>query len=212
MELASINLARSIWLFDTAELNPLGKSVYPDLFTKLIDRYKFRTVPKAEDLISGKDRKFSHGQFAFGELLVEISTELWGDGLIADTRHSTEATDAFLDDALQWIAEELQIRYPASLVKKKAYRSEIVAYFSSGLSGMCAKLDTFTQELSGIWPGPDQQELSAVIFGSEAMNSSFTLERRINTPYAENKFFSAAQTDTARHLALLRKLEELFRD
>ena len=208
MEIASVSLARSIWLFETAELNPRGINIYPGLLTKLVDRYKFKTFPMPDDLLSFKDRRFSAGQFLFGETSVEVGLEWWQDGLVGDTKHSTRVADAFLEDFLQWLGGELQVQFPADLVKNKGYRSELVVYASKSLRGFCAKLDSFSDELSEVWS--DRQELSNIVFGSEAKTAAFTFERRVKTEYAQNKFFSTALTDTARHLTLLQRFEEIL--
>ncbi|MFN3326497.1 MAG: hypothetical protein ACK5AZ_23620 [Bryobacteraceae bacterium] len=104
MEIASVNLARSIWLFDTSELNPRGINLYPQVFGKVIERYKFQTFPKWDEVVNSKDRRFARGQFVLDEVGIEVALEIWKDGLVGETQHSTAATDAFLDDFVQWLA------------------------------------------------------------------------------------------------------------
>ena len=207
MHLVKVNLARSIWLFDTGELNPRGATIGP-LFNELIRRYHFTGYPKVEDFRHRKDLLFSDGTYITDSKQVRVELEILADGLIANTTHSTEASDEFLTDFIGWATSKLESSDPVIPTGKKLCRSELVIQANHGLIGVCGKLDEFAKALRDETDG--DQEPSAIIFGSEKQTSSFTFERRINEPFTSNRFFSAAMIQTKTHLSLLERLEKVF--
>ena len=207
MPLAKVQLARSIWLFDVSELNPFGANFEP-LYNVIIQRYGFTGLPKPEDAVTGSS-KYGSGKFLFGEQIIDVSLEIHSDGLIADTRHSTDASDIFLQDLLTLTGDHFHVKYPPRMAKKRAYRSELIVYADRGMEGLCEKLDRFAKILSSLTSS--KQELNAVVFGSESKNSAFTFERKINAPFEENRFYSAALMPSGDHLALLYKFEDLLK-
>src|ERR1035438_3902196 len=99
MQLLNVLKAQSVWLFETHDLNPRGKSFLPEMLEWLKERYEFQTAPASvKDIDDSKGLTFKQGSFPLGSdtLVVEIS--LYNDGVIANTYSSTAATDMFLKD------------------------------------------------------------------------------------------------------------------
>ena len=122
MELLSVLTARSVWLFDLAELNPGGKSVFPELFDWLKETYNFEKAPKSvEDADPTKALVFSRGKYqAQEEIFVHVAElKLYNDGLIATTQSSTRDTDAFLDDVLKTASQEFSLSYKPEMIRRK---------------------------------------------------------------------------------------------
>jgi hypothetical protein len=109
MELVKVQLGRAIWLFDTQELNPRGVALFPDIYAAFSKRYQFATIPRAEEIHSGGSLYFKQGKFVYEMTSVDVDFELHSDGLVANSRHSTEASNAFLKDLLDWLGEQLAI-------------------------------------------------------------------------------------------------------
>src|SRR6266446_285007 len=102
MELLNIVTARAVWLFDISELNPSGKTIFPDIFEWLKDAYNFDSAPKSiTDVDSTKAFVFSRGTFQVREeIFVDVELKVYSDGFIANTWSSTHHSEAFLEDAL----------------------------------------------------------------------------------------------------------------
>src|SRR5207248_11230692 len=95
MQLLNVITARSVWLFDIAELNPRGKALFPDLFEWLKEAYDFQKVPSSlTDVDDTKAFVFSNGQYqAKEEIFVHVELKIYNDGLMANTQSSTRDTE-----------------------------------------------------------------------------------------------------------------------
>lgn len=206
MEVIKVQLARAIWLFDTQELNPRGLSLYPDTYLALNERYRFIVLPKSEEIQKGESQYFKHGKFLHDGVQVEVDFDLHGDGLVATTRHSTEASTAFLQDCLGWLEIELGTDYPRTLTKKRNYRSELVVKMHAEFGSLCDKTQPFADVLSEITGS--QVRVSGLTFGAEKLNSVLSVERRFNTPFEDDRYVSTATLTTSQHVAALTQFEK----
>jgi hypothetical protein len=208
VQLAKVQLARSVWLFDVQELNPNGVNVFPMLDTKFAERYSFKKLPTTEEMAKNS-YKWSGGTFKLGDQSFDIAVELHNDGIVADSRHSTDLCDLFIYDVLNWIATELQIGNRPR-IKRKIYRSEILLYANRGLAGLCGTLDGLAAALSNLLGFP--QELSAIVLGGSGTgnHSRFTFERRIDEEFENNLFYSAAGLQSSIHMAMLTEMEKII--
>jgi hypothetical protein len=202
MRLAKIQLARSIWLFDTGEMNPQGVSLFPALVSKIAERYHFRQFPKSEAIPIGSSTRFEYGEFVNDGQTYEVALEIFADGITADSRHSTGVSDLFILDLLKWACQEFGLSYSPGMGKKRVYRSEIVVYADQGLVGLCEKFDRMSAAVNEITGNP--AELTAVHFGrDEKLLSVLSFERKANEPLEDLKFYSAAIMETPTHIKLL---------
>jgi hypothetical protein len=209
MENPGILVARSIWLFNTSELNPLGVALAP-LYESLRERYQFLQYPcKSEDFaksgLSFKDGNFS----GWG-----VNLEIYADGIIASTHTSTRVSDAFLEDVLVWAKDNFKLRYDPLLIRRKLYESNIEFTSKLDLKKEFKKLNNFLKLLSEI--NPDQEntvkDIVIIAFKDEKVQRAlFTFEKRENTPFSENRYVSGAAYDTDKHLELIEKFENLMK-
>jgi hypothetical protein len=207
MELVKVQLARTVWLFDSQELNPQGVTLYPDIYTAFIQRYQFRKFPKPEEFISGGSLYFKSGSFSFGSP-IEIDVEIHSDGLVASCRNSTEAANDFLVNFTGWLSEQIGIAYPP-ISRKRIYRDEVVVQMDSRLESISDKLLGFSEFLSVV-SKKDVQPVGAM-FGVENTDGPLmTLERRIKTCFDDNRYFSSSSLPTSIHLEALAKFEEIM--
>ncbi len=205
MEILKVQLARTIWLFDAQELNPKGVSLYPEIYNAFARRYQFTVMPKAEQIHSGESLFFKQGKFVYDSLSVDIDFDLHSDGLVATCRHSTDAAHEFLLDLLKWLAEQLGAVYPPHLTKKRIYRSELIVQMDARLS-LARKLDAFLLLLSTMSKKTIQP--TGMLFGEDnGAAALFTIDRRVNTPWEDNRYFSAAGLPTAQHIEALTAFE-----
>lgn len=210
MEVNKVQLARTIWLFDTQELNPHGVSLYPDLYNGLAKRYQFITFPKPEEIHSGASLYFKNGKLAYGgSISVALDFDVHADGLVASCRHSTEVANEFLRDCTAWLGEQLGIVYPPRLTKKRIYRDELIVQMNPKLEAVSEKLRGFSELLSSI--SNRQVVPTGATFGDDnAASPLLTIERRVNTPFEDNCYFSASGLPTTQHIDALRKFEEIM--
>lgn len=208
MQLAKVQLARSIWLFDVQELNPHGVNVLPTLGATFSERYNFKKVPTPEEM-SKNVYKWSGGTFTLEDQSFEIAVEFHNDGIVADSRHSTDLCDLFIFDMLNWVASEMQVGNRPR-IKRKMYRSEILLYAQRGLTGLCETVDRLAKALSDVMGF--SQELSAIVLGGSGTgnHARFTFERRIDEEFENNLFYSAAALQSSDHMRMLTEMEKII--
>jgi hypothetical protein len=210
MKLLSVALARSLWFFDTNELNPGGKDIYHHLFPALIEDYKFKTHPKFGDDIS-LGMKFTNGEFVKddGTVLV-VNATIFSDGLCAETYSSTKDSDEFLAEVLANLPD-LGFAYEADMIRHRAYASQLNVKCSKRLDALNPKLADFARRLS----------LAGTIFDFSAVEfwpdqtrtlkpANFSFQRKIGDPHASDRYWSQAPLPTEEHLELLQEFEALL--
>ncbi len=220
MKLLSIVSAKSLWFFDPRELNPRGKSIYPELIDWLREEYDFEEVPKSQtDTNPQGGLEFKRGHFevdAKTNEFVDVDLTLFTDGALADTRSSTRDSDAFLERTLKAMAECFGLEHDSSLIRKRGYINEVIYRSDRSLSALNPRLEQFCSRLSDLSNRPIQT--IAVMFGrdpKEAMMPAptlpaFSFERLTNAPFSENRYYSKAPIDTEAHIKLLEEFEDIL--
>ncbi|PWU05301.1 MAG: hypothetical protein C5B51_14945 [Terriglobia bacterium] len=201
MELSRIFTARSVWLFDVAELNPRGLRVEP-IFDALKARYQFAEVAPDE---KKNGLVFKNGTFlASGEPIMIDTLEVYDDGIVVNTHSSTVISDAVIEDSLNWLFQEYKLGGADFKQRvRRLYISE-VSFLCPGVSiGRGVGSFLSLTELVGKASGQSQVEIQSVVFGSSEKRTLFTFERRIGEPFAMNKYFSTGAMPTPVHLDLL---------
>jgi hypothetical protein len=113
MELLNVAKARSIWLFEFADLNPGGKKISGELLEWLKSYYKFSKAPASpNDLDAKKALAFLDGSFTPAtKYPISVELRIYSDGFVADTQASTESSDDFLNDVLVNAASKFELGY-----------------------------------------------------------------------------------------------------
>lgn len=222
MELISVQRARSMWFFDSYELNPRGKDIGSDLLDWLKDAYQFTKSPSSpSDLDETKGLVFTGGQFqAREEIFLAIELRIYNDGVIADTRSSTDDTDLFLADVFQSAAKEFSLPYRHEIIRKKMYVSELNVRTDRKLTTINPRLTEFASKLSELQgmrslPGTTSLvELCGLSFWADGAPNptvqSFRFERKHGTGFSEDRYYSIAPLRTTNHLKMLEDLETIL--
>ena len=215
MKLLSVEQARAAWLFPLMDMNPLGKYLLP-ITIALSTRYKFANNPNVVEALKKKEGLiFGNGVFAhpkLGELTLDIA--IYNDAVFADTRADTEASDAFMEDLLMWLANEYGLKYPEN--PRRQHISRVFVQSKKRLNSLNPRLEKFARALSARSEGFGSvaYELGGVNFTAQQAGPLvphvFRFERAENIPYSENRYFSYAALPTKEHLALLDELEEIL--
>jgi hypothetical protein len=222
MQLLSVNTARAIWLIQTRDLNPRGRNI-DKLLEWLKSTYHFEKYPESPIPDENKGWVFSTGSFPRGkdedgrEKNIYVDLTIFNDGLVATTRSSTKDTEDFLVKALTLAAAEFHLVFSPEMIRKKIYLSELEVRMAKSLNLLNPKLKTFADRISSLQGNvpPISYECSTIVFQADPSvqqwrPSQFQLERKLNVPISENRYYSAAPLHTEEHLELLKSFEEFI--
>jgi hypothetical protein len=219
MNLLSVGVARSVWLFDLNEMNAMGKSIFPDIFLWLGEKYSFQTFPKS---IADLDKEtkgyvFKTGKFQTDEGSFAVNLSFFNDGLVAESWASTEKTDAFLEDALRSAAVKYGLVYHPELIRSKQYVSELNVRLDYPLTNLNAKIAGFCQSMTSVFKKHNLRDfdLTGMSFGPDASATAykpphFTIERKMGVPFSERRFWSKSPFTTTYHLRILGEFEQML--
>jgi hypothetical protein len=201
---------------ETFDLNPVGRVFFPDMIPALVKRYSFQKFPKEYgELDEQKGVEFLEGKW--GEITVERFI-VYQNGILVDTRSSTADSEKILEEALLWSASEFGLAYRPGMIKRKAYVSSLTFYseipllsgLNDALSKLSARIGNATSQVIG---HPLSFETVGITMSHEWPQvagrpiAAFTINRRIETPFSENKYFSEAPLPTDLHITLLQEFE-----
>lgn len=215
MQISAVLLARSIALFDVADLNPRGKVFFPNLVPLLVNRFSFQVYPtKPEEFDASKGIAFKTGYFE-GQAIEELT--VFNDGIKLDLTSSTEEAKTLLTNMLEWLEAEVGIVYSNQTIKRWAFLSQITFHSDINLDGIHSAFGLLCNEVSSqvnARTGMNlQYKANSITFSFERVNSeisisNFIIERRAKTPFSENKYYSQAPLETRSHIRVLQELEE----
>ena len=222
MVLISINLARVLWFMRTNDLNPRGLNLTSTFYPALLERYQFTAYPSVKELLaSNKENpvEFSGGQFinSKGESVAVRVTE-FDEAVVVDTRSSTEDSEAFLKEMLEW-STQYGLSFRPDMVLSKSYLSEVIVRCdASVVVALLPELQTLADKVSAFVASPDGPMPYEPAGFSIAPNTSasskpapFIFERAGGASFKENRYFSRAPLHTDDHLQLLDELERILK-
>ena len=211
MELIAVSLARFVAFLEIDGLDPRGSMPAPEGFKHIADRYSFAKGPQNFDEFNfEKGVNFLIGKL--GDINIDKLT-LFGDGLGIDTRSSTDDCETVLADLLAGVKELHSVAIQPS---RRMHLSNVIFRSSLRLSSMHTALqlvaDQVAKGVSADFRQEIQFEPAAFSLSADASQiglkpSPFSIERRVNTPFSENTYFSAAPLGTFAHLELLQQFE-----
>jgi hypothetical protein len=143
---------------------------------------------------------------------------LYNDGLIVDTRSSTDECDRILDDILTWIATQIDIVPYHEVLRSKLYVSELYVQTNKSLNSLNHKLAGFAKKLTSMIVGyehhPIAFETAGLLFWTDPSIGNppgpFRFERVLDVPFNTNRYYSAAPLQTDAHLKILGELEKIL--
>ena len=219
MQVLSVGLARSVWLFDLNELNPKGKSIFPDALLWLGDKYAFEHFPKSNADVDTEKKGFvfKTGEFKTDEGPVSINLSIHTDGMIAETWASTEKGDQFLDEILSSAASKYGLPFSPQMIRKKLYVSEVRVRLDGDFSKLGQNFMQFCNSLNRVFGRHNLPpfEMTGIVFSPDTSEISykppgFMVERKTGVPFGDNCFWSKSPFTTKDHLAALEEFEKLL--
>jgi len=215
MELESVLLARASAWVEPVDLNPRGGVFYPDLTKALVARYNFQKFPqKLEDFDESKGVTFAVGRL--GDTVIE-QLVIYTYGIVLDTRVSTQESRRLLEEAFEWGRKELGFVYKPAMVKRWQYASQVTFRSTAPMTGSnsaVGKLAASVAKVVADIMGENlKYDLAILSVDYDQLTRKhplgrFSIQRRDNTPFSENKYFSDAPLPTDIHIQLLEQFEK----
>lgn len=214
MNILYVGLARTIWLFDFALLNPTGMNLR-GVLEEIAKRYQFAKTPKNElDFDEQHSLSFKSGTF-LGQRKVPLLIHLnvYSDGIVADTTSDTDESTEFLNDVSRWLNDTYGLAVPKDRTEK--YLSQIDFQMAAPLTVLNPRLGQFVKRVEGHINTNSALDVSSVQlwtedFGRPGTPAPVKIERKIPTPFSANHYFSQAPVSTKNHIALLDEFEALL--
>jgi hypothetical protein len=200
-----------MWFMDVNDLNPGGKDIFAHLIPALTDVYNFKTSPQPTDDFK-EGMKFTNGEFVKDDgTVLALNITVFTDGIFADTFSSSDDSERVLEEALSGLPA-FGFSYDPSMIRKKAYDSQLHVYCSRRLSTLNPKLAELAAKLST--EGQSTFDFSAIEFWPDQTlvfkPPRFSFQKKIGDAFAENRYWSQAPLPTDKHLQVLNELEELL--
>jgi hypothetical protein len=214
LKVSAILLAKVLAYVETVDLSPFGKVFFPELAKSAVERYGFQRYPvKPDQFDESKGIEFGDGKL---EDIVIYKFTVFNSLLTVETRSNTDDSKRILEDVLQWAATKFGVNYTSDMVKRYAYISAL-SFFSEipilDVSTALTNLSSRTSSaLSDIWKEPVRFEPLTLSCGHDPTArkypiASFTIARRAEARFSENKYFSEAPLPTDLHIRLLKEFE-----
>jgi hypothetical protein len=217
MKLSAILLARVLGYIEIFDLSPRGRVFLPEVVPEIVKRYHFQKFPQTlEEFDESKGIEFHEGKI--GDKVIQKFV-IWNTLLVVETRSNTDDSKKILEDMLTWGAEKLGLDYRSGMIKRFAYVSDLSFYsdvpllsVSPILTSLAAKT---SKALSDIWQEPVQYEPLNLVVGHDPMArkygiAPFSITRRAESRFSENKYFSEAPLPTDVHWKFLEEYEREF--
>jgi len=214
VQLSAVILARVLGYIETFDLSPRGTIFYPEVVPQIAERYRFQKFPTSiEEFDESKGIEFHEGKA--GNKVIQKFT-IFNTLLVVETRSSTDDSKQIMEEMLAWGADKLGLNYKPGMINRFAYVSDLSFYSDVpilGVSHAVTRLaDKTSKALSEIWQEPIRYDPINVMVGHDPLSrkygiAPFSISRRAEARFAENKYFSEAPLPTDMHLAMLEEFE-----
>lgn len=225
MKIVNTEMGRVIRLFPMEEVRPPSGVHPPTALRMVAERYGFTNTPEMKRSWeeSQKDGlKFQLGKLEHQNGAINIADfTIYNDGLVATTA-TTEETDIFLDDLLNWGREEFGYREVNRNTLRTLYLSTVVADFEYSPDALLKTFSVLSESFAALLHTtygidiPVQISRLGLNFDRTVAIpawqtlSQFVMERRINQPYPMNRFYCEAPLRTKDHFAFLETVESIL--
>jgi hypothetical protein len=213
VELSAILLARVIAFVEVADLNPPGGLFFPELTKELVQRFNFQQHPRTvEEWTNEKGSIFAFGKL--GNVAVD-KLILFNNGIQVDTHSGTIESKEILEDTLAWARDKFGCKYKPELLRRWAYVSGLTftsdeAILSSpALDNLAVRTSHALSEIAGepMEYVPMIQTIGHDPLAKKFGRASFTIQRRLDVPFSDKKYYSEAPVPTEMHISLLELFE-----
>lgn len=198
-----------------------------DLVDAVRDRYEFRNVPTAQELLSPQPNQpvnFIWGKREIGGRSITVeSLQILNYATIATsvtvvTRASTDDSDLVVEDLKNWV--ESTFRLEPTAIFPRSYLSQLEFILESSIPGRLEFLKSTADSITsfiksyGFKSCPNYEPTALFFFfdntkltNPPTLAGAFSVDRRGGAPYEQNRFFSQAPLKTQHHIAVLQEFE-----
>ena len=178
-------------------------------------RYEFLEAPtKLQDYNYNSGVTYQVGRFG-GKGIKRF--QIYQPGLLCEAEDSTDVCDAFLDDITGWLEREFEQRGHEKPLTR-AYVSQVEVYSDIDLGAAFQEMHVIGRSLQEnlrlYSPASPQFEVSSIRMQiappddpQALIPAQFIFERRADSPFSDNLYFSSAPVRTADHVKILDELE-----
>jgi hypothetical protein len=214
MQLSAVILARVLAYIETADLDARGAVFFPELIRKLVHKFEFQKFPttfEATDEDKGVD--FLEGRW--DGVTVDKLTIFRG-ALVLDTSASTSHSERIVEEALAWASTECGLSYKPGMIVRKQYLSNVMFYSKIRLvdahTAILKLQKGISKSVSIAFGQPLSYDITHLGFDFDKtktplVTAAFSIQRRGNALFSENKYYSEAPLQTDVHLKLLEQFE-----
>lgn len=214
MQLLAVVEARVIALFDMNELNPGGKVFFPNVLGKLVERFQFQRFPKTpEQLDESKGIEFFDGHWN-GVNVTKVT--FYYNGILLETRSSTADSQRILDEALRWSSDSFGLHYEPSMIISWKYLNAFSFTSDAPLleanSAISKLANGISQAVGPVLGEPVQYRSTRLDIDFDKLNRQspiayMTIQRKLDAPFAANRYLTEAPLPTDVHIQLLQQFE-----
>lgn len=210
MDIIAINLARVVSFMEVQALDPFGKRLDVEAFKELGQRYSFAKVPEEfADLDITKGINFISGECQ-GVKVDKLT--LYQNGLVVDTRSSTDDSQKVIDDLVGLAHELLGAKVDVGrrlFVSQVVFHSNIrMALLNPILQRIIDRLtDSVSAAMNHEYTFDASVVVNAELWQAKITPGVFSIERRADSPFKENTYFSNAPLRTSEHIEILQEFE-----
>ena len=219
MEVLAVRTARLIAYLNAEELNPAGRPIAHEYFKGFIERYQFIKRPiTVEEILDPEGKGVTFEQGKLGDVGIN-KVVLFDWAVVIETSTSTAASEQILLDILNWGAETFGMSNRPSLITLRNYVSELVFTSNLSLPALSPQLQTLSDkitELVGSYLGnslPFETVGFTLAFDStqaKQLYTPFQIQRLVDTPFSQNKYYSGAPLQTPDHISAIEQIEAIL--
>jgi hypothetical protein len=217
MKLVGYELGQVLQIIRMDEMRALSGAYVPDLLGAIKDRYRFIGTPDLTVAGLAEGMKFEIGTFNKSDRQIAIkSLGIYTDGILVGC-WNTEDADFITDDLLDWSIKTFGLRRPTTRIPRK-YVSHVIVDFDASIDRLVLAFSTIARTYEAALETETGTKtdihLNKFVLSSDPASgtpptqTSFSIEPRVNVPYADMRYFSTAALTTAGHLKFLAALEE----
>jgi len=213
MRLAAIHASRITALIEVSDLIRDGRVFIPDLINAIVARFEFRKFPSdPASFGQAGGLVFEIGKW---EGLAVYKLSLFNDGIVLETTATTEETERALFEILSW-STQVGLVFERNMINRLIVGSTVAVYLDVNLDDLHPILRTISETCSDAASQMLTVPLAYRTAGisvspstltSKVMPTTFTIERRLDVPDSQNKYFSNAPLHTSHHLKALEDFE-----
>jgi hypothetical protein len=217
LQVVHTRLSRAIWLVDSRDLNPHGIDIAP-MLSAIKNRYDFQVFPSKPGDANEHDPNgivFMNGSFALDgrPRSTIVKATIHSDGLVVDSAVSTDFGEAFLGDALGFLAGQFGLTFKPEMINNRLFVSELIVTTDKSIVKALSVLKPVWEKFSAIIGRPFQPSgfrfhVDPAAGGPTSIG--FVFEREASKPFAKNRYFTSAPLRTQDHIALLEEMDALL--